>query len=166
MTDMKTAIQKAGITLPVNQRIWMWLKDHPKSTNAQIASVLDVADNNVATLCKDLLDRGMVTREFEQRRGKAGRGWTMRDVALYSVNPKMQTYELWPKKAKEKPKAPPLQKEAPKATPTPAPAVMLEPGEFRAAPAWSAEHHCTGLSLGHCRELYDYLNEIFNPKEK
>ena len=160
-TDMKTAIQKAGITLPMNQRIWMWLKDNPKKTNAQIAAALKEKDNNVATLCKDLLDRGMVTREFESRSGKAGKGWTVRDVALYTVNPKMQTYELWPKKTA--PKAP--QKEAPKAA-LPLPVTMLEPGEFRAPPPWTPEVHCTGLSLGHCRQLYDYLQTIFNPKEK
>ena len=165
-TDMKTAIQKAGITLPVNRRIWMWLKDHPKSTGAQIAAVLKVPDNNVATLCKDMLDRGMVLREFEQRRGKVGMGWALRDVALYTVNPKMEQYELWSKPAKPLPLPKAPQKDMPKVAPTPVPAVMLEPGEFRVAPPWSAENFVQTITLRQARDLHNYLNEIFNPKEK
>ena len=102
MTAIKEALNKAGITMPNNERIWRWLKDHPQSTGKKIAAELKIPDNNVATLCLSMLKRDMLLRNSEQQRGKAGKGFTLRDVMVYSTNPKMDTYELLPEKKKKK----------------------------------------------------------------
>jgi hypothetical protein len=153
---MQTALKDAGIAFPSNERIWRWLKDNPNSTGAKIASVLKIPANNVATLCLSMCKRDMLTNERISMRCKTGKGFAMRDVLTYSTNPKMETYELWPAPAKEKPPVPrPEPKAAPVVAEATAPLTM-----------WTPDRAVEKLSLGQCRELFDYLNNIFNPKGK
>lgn len=157
MPAMKDALNEAGITVPLNKRVWLWLKDHPKKGSGDIANALNAPDGAVATQVKDMTERRMLTRTEEPRRLRGGgRGggtrFVERYVGIYEVNPMMRgEFELLPK-----PKKTPASEKATRDIP--AGVVDKIP---KATPTWTPETAVTGLSLTQCRELFNYLHKIF-----
>lgn len=82
-------LQQAGVaTPPVIQRVWQWVADNGPHGANQTADALKLERNNTSSTLGILCDRGMMTRATEVRLGKS--------VLIYTANPKMKTYELWP----------------------------------------------------------------------
>jgi hypothetical protein len=170
-TAMELAIKTAG--LPVfsqQQRIWNWLRDHPKSTvNAVIAA--NVAEKgNVSSLVSQMYKRKMlkVDHEFSRLAG--------REVSHYSVATKDYTILPMPKKEKkQKPvddgktivqgpntKLAIVELNASALTYKP---VLSVPGAAPLAPAPKPEFNATefvnGLSLREAKAVYKELKELF-----
>lgn len=72
-TAMTEALKTAGVALPPqNQRLWQILHDKARPmTSKELAAASKIPYANVATLCLDMVHRGIMTRTFEQRRGSA-----------------------------------------------------------------------------------------------
>lgn len=156
---MQHAVREAGIAMPHNKRIWLWLKDKAPTpqTAAAIAAALKIKPNHVAAMCVDLEARGMVVRTMDRVR-LPGKGGTLvdREVSFFTIASRVgEHYELLPKPHKAAPTRPPAPT-APVPQHAPPPAV---PQEF------SPENFVAKLSLKQCKELFNYLNGIFNAKE-
>lgn len=157
-TVMTDAMRAAGLTLPLNRRVWMWLKDHPKLAAADVAKVLTIDVAAATGALDDLRSRDMVMRDTEMRRfkagGKAKHVTTIeRPVYVYTINPKMKgVWELWPKLAKK-------DKDRKPVADAPAPAALVKPAA--PAPAWTPETAVEKLTLTQCRELFNYLHKVF-----
>jgi len=72
-TAMTEALKTAGVALPPqNQRLWQVLHDKGRSmTSKELAAASKISYANVATLCLDMVHRGIMERAFEVRRGSA-----------------------------------------------------------------------------------------------
>lgn len=82
-------LQAAGVaTPPVIQRVWQWVADNGPHGANSTADALKLERNNTSSTLGILCDRGMMTRVAEIQQGKS--------VLIYTANPKMKTYELWP----------------------------------------------------------------------
>jgi len=161
-TTMTKALQEAGITVPQNKRIWLWLKDHPGKPTGDIAGALKIHIAGANAALRDMEARGMVTSLTTMRRVRSGGRnaagrMIERNVLAWEVNPKMQEFELWPRPAKPKAKkavdTPPVQAALVKA-PEPA-------KEAVAPPTWTPEGAVEKLTLTQCRELFNYLHKVF-----
>jgi len=133
MTSMEQALKKAGVTLPLIQRVWLAVKDHPGADCGKISAVLGVVRSHVSSSLADLAHRKMVTISHVNKKVNSGRGFSMREIQTYTVHPRMREYELWPRshKPRTKPKAaqavPAPAVPAPSPAPSPAPAPSVVP---------------------------------------
>lgn len=165
-TTMTTALQEAGITLPVNRRIWMWLKDHPRLAAGDLAKTLGIDNQKASAGLDDLYRRSMVVRDSEMRRFKAGGkakglGTIERPVYVYTVNPKMRgTWEMWPMPKKD---APSVKTKAARfvATLGVSQAALVKPAVAPPTLPWTPEVAVEKLTLTQCRELFNYLHKVF-----
>lgn len=120
MTNMEHAMKQANITLPLIHRVWLTVKDHPGADCGKIATVLGVKRSHASSSLADLTHRKMVITSEVEKKVRSGHGFSKRHILTYTVNPRMQEYELWPRshKPRTKPKAAPA---APAPAPVPAP---------------------------------------------
>lgn len=107
MNSIVTAMQHAGIQLPPNnKRVWLWLKDHPGKTAAEVAAAIGITKTRAAGTLYELDLRGMVTRKEDvtpKAMQRTGRGMVYRYTCKYS------TWELLPLPKKPAPsKATPM----------------------------------------------------------
>lgn len=74
MTNQLTnALVKAGFpSMPLNKRIWLWVKDHPDRTTHDISAAIGINHNRASVALLDLASRGMVTRRKVKRRTSKG----------------------------------------------------------------------------------------------
>lgn len=143
MNQMTTALREAGISMPVNQRIWQWLADHGEHSGRTIALALNAPVNNVSSLLKDLAERRMVTVRTDMDRS------TNRLVMRYTAVP-MEHYELLPKQKRDKQHT---------ATPTPAKATAETlPG---VTPYFTAEKFLGKLTLEELRLVHEFTKRLF-----
>lgn len=60
MSDMKNALASAGIKVPANKRIWLWLRDHPGKRAAEIHKATGIPIGTVSSQTAGMKARGMV----------------------------------------------------------------------------------------------------------
>lgn len=109
MTNMEHAMKQANITLPLIHRVWLTVKDYPGADCGKIATVLGVKRSHASSSLADLTHRKMVITSEVEKKVRSGHGFSKRHILTYTVNPRMQEYELWPRshKPRTKPKAAP-----------------------------------------------------------
>jgi len=136
MTVMTEAMKKAGVFIPLNKRVWIYLKDHPIKSIKDISLALKCEESKVRRALADLESRNMVyhTKEVSiHRKDMRGR----KSINLYrSIG---DEYKLLPVRKIEKPIAPkPIQ-------------VEVKPKKFT----------IDDLSVVEAKQLYEQLKEIF-----
>lgn len=141
MNSITEAMKKAGISVPLNRRIWLWLKDHPGKTSKEIALGLNSKLGNVSPTLTNLYRRGMVTMTKEtltHRSNAKGR----KVISTYrAVGDK---FELLPVKKTVKVNGPKITV----ATPKPKPVIKKK-------------FSIDDLSVYEAKELYEQLKTIF-----
>lgn len=89
MSTIHTALKDAGVKLPpLNKRVWLWLKDHPHKTSADIALAINSHQADVSSVLGNLGKRSMVSVKKDYKPG----GHTT--VSFYSAVGK--SFELLP----------------------------------------------------------------------
>lgn len=139
MDSIKTALANAGITIPLNRRIWMWLKDHPGKTYKEVAIGVKCNANNASGQLTQMTQRAMVSVQVEPIRG------SNRTVGRYSVVG--TEFELLPL-PKDKPVAPTAQ-------PAKATAAMPDPLAF------DPERFLAKLTLAELRAVHAFTRTLF-----
>ncbi len=151
MNAVALAFKEASIAVPpLNKRIWLWLKDHPHKTAAELGVVFS-GDNSLSGAMYDLYVRNMATR-MSVPNGRSSRG--PRTCFAYSALGK--SFELLPVKrlptlnAKHQAAKPPVITLVP--VPAPAPVERVKP---------TGEISIDTLTIKQARALYDELRVIF-----
>ena len=94
MNSIVTAMTKAGIQLPPNnKRVWLWLKDHPGKTAAEVSAALGISKTRAAGTLYELVQRGMASKHTDVTPKSAGRGSR---ALVYRYTCKHSTWELLP----------------------------------------------------------------------
>ena len=146
MTAMTEAIKSAGLAVPVNKRVWLWLKDHPNKTAGEISCALGVPrEGNIPGVLNDLLSRGMVVSTMVPRAPNVLRG----PAFVKSYSTRGARFELLPRR--KIPLTSPAKHFAD--TPTPAPEPEKVVGKF----AINVEN----MTLRDAKALYLQLKAIF-----
>lgn len=145
MTDMTQALQKAGLTVPHNKRIWMWLKDHPGKTAKEISLALKLSPAIVYTLLADMEKRRMI-QSGKENLCNTGTKFCRKTVKIFTAVGR--EFELLP-----------VPKRKPRVinTPIPEPVVKLPilPSPTR------SKISLEDLSLMEAKDLYEQLKKIF-----
>lgn len=76
---------------PQVERIWLWIKDHPRSAPKAIAAALGLRREIVQVALTNMFNRGMVIKVQSDLRD------ARKNFMLWSVEPAMIRYELLPK---------------------------------------------------------------------
>ena len=63
MTTLPKALKEAGIAIPVNRRIWQWLKDQGPHTSTEVAAALNITNASASSILSQLANRKMVTED-------------------------------------------------------------------------------------------------------
>jgi len=144
MNTMTTAIKSAGLAVPANKRVWLWLKDHPNKTAGEIACALGIArESNVPGVLNDLVSRGMAVSAVVPRAPNVRRGPAF--VKAYCA--RGAEFELLPRR-KKTPTAPAKHFAD---TPVPAPEKVVGKSEI----------NIENMTLTDARALYMRLKEFF-----
>lgn len=143
-TILSEAIKKAGIAIPLNRRVWTWVKDHPGKTSREIAQGINVQVSRVQSSLLDLCNRGMMTsREvYQDHYSGMGRKTQNEYTAVGNV------YELMP--VRKMPK-----KQSSSVT------VVKSDPVAPVQPLTSAKIDVQSLPLAEARRIYEELKEIF-----
>ena len=144
MSDMKTALASAGIKVPANKRIWLWLRDHPGKTYREVAAGVKCSPVNASGLLSNMAQRGMVSCQIEPVRGRN------QTIGRYTVIG--DEFELLPL-----PKANPVAPTAP-AQPAKATAAMPDPMAF------NPERFLAKLTLSELRAVHAFTVGLFGRK--
>ena len=157
-TQLKAIYPK--VYKPLIERTWLWVKDHPGLSSAEISRDLGEKISHVSSILTSLKNRKMV-HAFDKANTKG------RTVAHFTVERRMfGEYSLWPLPAKNNHVPSPLSyPPAPdkahhqEATPldTSMPVVMLDQQEA-ADPLQALEN----LTLKELRAIHRELNRLFN----
>lgn len=146
MTALSIALQAAGVpTKPMNERVWLWLRDHPRTDAKAVGAALSLSGNLAYSTLHELENRGMVTTDLESRRCKVAKGYGTRQVKVYSTIGTV--WERLPIRKKSATSAPPT------LPPRTSPDVRLLDR------AWIAS-----LTVADARRLYDELGQYFAPE--
>ena len=149
MNTMTIALKNAGLTVPVNKRVWLWLKDHPSKTVLEIKNGLgEASDKPIYNAMHDLAARGMVsvTKVKPLRHAnEPGPSLVNKYTTLGSE------FELLPKR-----KTPPTVV-AKHVASTPTPVTQKEPEKVVGKFAINIEN----MTLADARALYLQLKEFF-----
>lgn len=158
MTVMEQALKQAGVALPtIPERIWTYIKDHPRSTCFDISSVFKLPFNQVATVAGLLVRRKMLCVEKDRRRAR-GVSYA-RLINLYTVPPNMPFYTVLPLGPARHPKKGRVASVKPelKAVPT-LPAVEIP----APTPAPQVDKFdLDALTVGEAKLLYERLHRMF-----
>ena len=92
MNIVKSALNVAGIKVPIKRRIWNWLRDHPSKTAREIATALNEKTNHVQSELRDMTLRKMVKATPMLHRPYRGAG--RKTLFEYAVTE--SEYELLP----------------------------------------------------------------------
>lgn len=163
-TTMEHALQKAGFaTKSQSERIWLWLKDHPRKTSTEVAYAVHIDKKNVTSLLAQLRARKMVTSTIDYTRRKLNGRHPTEWVTVGSE------YELLPRPRKlgldlaGRVPEPQVQVVRVAAVPTPAPTPMPTPAPT-AAPVADITALVEGLTLKQARSVYKYLHALFQSR--
>lgn len=92
-TIMEQAFKDAQISVPLEKRVWLWVKDHKLSTRRSLEKVLHVERMKLSFALQSLVRRGMLeSHEVPAPPGQAGR----QRIAAFVVPAGMHEYELLP----------------------------------------------------------------------
>ena len=172
MTLMEDKLRAAGVRVPpILERIWLWLKDHPQHTAADISKAIKLGKNQVASAMYDLDRRNMVEHSMDALIIRGMR----RTVKVYSINPRMHgAYELWPAKNKMVGVIEKQQEESAKRAVQAVMDAAVERSHAplvadlvrKEAPVPSSHewHEVSSMPLAKARILYDELHKFFGPK--
>lgn len=141
---MSKAIKDAGIAIPMNKRIWQWLKDQGPHTGAEVATGINITSSASSSMLSQMAVRKMVstTKKHSERLG--------RSVTYYAAIGK-QFVVL------------PIPKTLPVVVETPSQeVVVLEPIHTKKT---TVEALLSTLSVADAYELYKHLRDMFNPKD-
>ncbi len=141
MTTLPKAIKEAGISIPVNRRIWQWLKDQGPHTGSEIAKGLNISTASASSMLSQMADRKMVSedKKVSQHLGRA--------VTYYGAIGKTFVLLPLPKKQAEKKKE----------------MVVFAPVEVLPKKS-KVEEILDSLSVVDAYDLYKRLDGMFNQK--
>lgn len=149
---MEQAFKDANITVPLEKRVWLWVKDHKLSTRRNLEKALQLDRMAISFALQNLVRRGMLEpHEVAAPPGQAGR----QRIAAFAVPAGMHEYELLP-----------LPK-APKATKAPAKwKAEVKVPAHTAAPPEPAKRTLSGVDMENLQDafkLYLELHKFFGP---
>ena len=133
---------------PLIERTWLWLRDHPEKTTAEMAAAIGEKLSAVSSVISTMALRGMVVRTTKQDLRNR------RTAYRYKVS--IKEYELLPPPLVQKPPTP-----ATASSPTTATALVPTTAamhEDKLQVMIAALEQCT---LSECRALYVHLEKIF-----
>ena len=142
VTTLKDALNTAGLRIPLNRRLWMWVQDHPGASSKSCAAALKASAADTSATLADMYARSMVARQQRPTHNKAGCQFE------YVYTTLGKTFELLPKPKKEV---------APKAKVTPIKA--LEPMVI--VPAVQPVSKIDSMTVREARALYNELRALF-----
>lgn len=96
MPDLQSELKKAAKVLkvpqkPLVERVWLWIKDHPKTTPTVVAKALGTSREMVQVSLTNMFNRGMVVKvQSDLKHARRGE-------KLWSCIPSLKQYELLPK---------------------------------------------------------------------
>ena len=143
MTTLPKALKEAGISIPVNRRIWQWLKDQGPHTSSEVAASLNITAASASSMLSQMADRKMVSEDKKQSKHVG------RPVTYYGAIGK--TFVLLPLPKKQTDKKNEL--------------VVTEPVELMPQKT-KVEQFLDSLSVVDAYELYKRLDVMFNPKKE
>ena len=136
---MSTAIKEAGISIPANKRIWMWLKDQGPHTAMEAGKALGLSEASSSANLSGLLQRRMVegVKKYQEH--------SKRGVTYYAaIGREFQLLPLpKPKSVKERPM------------------VIVEPSKPKKS---TVDELLDNMSVVEAFEVYKRLSLMFNPK--
>ena len=145
-TQLQTALAEAGVTIPLNKRVWTWLKDHPSKGSKETAKALNVAPSDVSATLSNMYQRGMVARAQRTNNNTVGPHTEYEYTALG------RTFQLLPRPAgKHQPR--------PQVTPIPALAPVVTVASEPPKPTMLV--NIDNMKVGEARALYTHLKAIF-----
>lgn len=152
MTALQHAFQKAGVSVTSPgktqyERIWLWLKDHPHQTPAEVASALHIKVTSAAAAVHDMCtNRGMLSR---QRGTRFTQGvWEYSAVgSKYELQPRKFSHEARRRRALSQP-------------PAEAPSSAKPPVSVEAPP--TPKFDIDSYTLGELRAIYRQLADLFD----
>ena len=157
MNNVSAAFAEAGLTIPLNRRVWQWLKDNGPHTNNQVAAVFNQARANTSSCLSTMAMRGMVSETKEKSVG------SQRMVSRYAAVGKVfQLRELTPEGLQRKRKL-----VTTKATSSLLIQPVIQPDQVtqieKPSEPWSPEKFVEDnhLTLSQAKSLRLYLNEFF-----
>lgn len=181
-TIMTQALKEAGIRrgelgMTQQERVWRWFKDHPRNTSTAASKALKIAEKTCASLCSQMVSRGMLdsTKDLRQPAGLGNK----RMMLIFWPPNKLAEYEVLPVRAQPRltvvtispaPDAAPPSLPSPQqvlsVSPAPAPApeepVEAKPLTVDTLISMEPEDIMERLGVRKARELYDLLKEVFS----
>jgi hypothetical protein len=151
IADKMTA---AGIKLTLLQRIWMFVKDHPRSTSNQIAAGINVPVSNVTSIVHDGLSRGMLLGE------KIFKGKEFKSRQVYAYTAVGETYAFLPRIKHKAEAVKCVCKEMPHMGLNDSRPLVPSTLSIQGETPFDAVGYCAKLSLTECLMLRSYLNEV------
>ena len=95
---MTAALVSAGFpAVPLNKRVWLWLRDHPGKTCREISTATGALAGDVSVALLDLHRRKMVARNKTKRRAVNGTR-----MSLFEYTTCIREYELLPRPTEER----------------------------------------------------------------
>lgn len=151
-TQLQQALSAAGLAIPLNRRVWTWLKDHPEKSSRDIGVALNVTPGDTSAVLANMYHRGMVSRYERPTRNRVG------SKTEYCYSALGKTFELLPLPKTPKPSTtPPM---VPMITVPPATPGYTVPVEMLNAPKINIDN----MKLSEARALYDQLKQVFGGK--
>ena len=157
MTAIREALKDAGVKLPLNRRVWNWVKDHPGKTAKEIALGLNEPAQKVYNAVADIECRGMVIGKPVYRSRYTGFGpKTAKEYTAVG-----DRFELLPTRKKSPGPSSSV-------TVVKSGVVMQHPSQMTAVdvakPASTHHVDVDALPLAEARRVYLKLREIFGDK--
>lgn len=156
---LKAVPQPPVLVQPVLKQVWLYLKDHPLKSAAQLAkSMPHLSKERINAALHDLNLRGMIVRE---KKGS--------DPYLCRVNPRMPHFEMWPM-PKKGPKKKPVSVVEQKPAQLPAAEVHNVQESAPQLPAQAAPvqqaipFDVEDLTIAQARVLYKQLQDLFGER--
>lgn len=152
---MEQAFKAANITVPLEKRVWLWVKDHKLSTRRTLEKALQLDRMAISFALQNLVRRGMLeTHQVAAPPGQAGR----QRIAAFAVPAGMYEYELLPMPKRTKvakaPKAPAKWK------------AEVKVPAHTAAPPEPAKRTLSGVDMENLQDahkIYLELHKFFGP---
>lgn len=143
MTTLPKALKEAGVSIPVNRRIWQWLKDQGSHTSSEITKGLNITASSTSSILSQMVERKMVSADKKHSEHSG------RSVTYYTAIGKSFVLLPSPKKQPERKNE------------------VVVAGPVEVLPKKSkVEEILDSLSVVDAFELYKRLDVMFNPKKE
>lgn len=161
MNAMTQALKEANLVPPLKKRIWMHLKENPKSSATMLASRLAAPIASVYAALNELERRQMVVVErFKDHGCRMGNP----NRAMYSVDPSMRgEFEMLPLPTTTALRPAPVVPPSSFKSPSDLPITMADIDDALSEPQRRSadELDLDSMTLGQLRAIYQRLDKIF-----